>query len=145
MTMSTSLPSTVGELFSVTMPALISDMNELWEAVAAFTAVAGYRAVEMALIDTEIVSVNIGIEVIGLTAVGAVELKQITGARAGNIKVLCFDDGYITTKYDASKLKLSGGLDVTWAAGDKLTLVNRGGNPGVSDGYWEELSREVVI
>jgi len=123
-------------------------INDLWKAVQdlAWVAVTSICDVEMSAGQTELVTgVDVSdllIEVVNLTATAVENLEHITGARAGQIKVIIAGDTNVTVVHNANKIKLNGGANYAFTAGDVLCLVNIGGDPGVpTNGYWKELFR----
>jgi hypothetical protein len=88
---------------------------------------------------------TVGMEVIALTSSGATDITHITGADAGAIKILTFDDDYFTIKHDSGtpKIILQGGVDATFSSGDVLLLLNRGGSQPSTNGYWREIWRSL--
>ncbi len=84
-----------------------------------------------------------GIEVLALTASGAATVTNITGANAGAIKILAFDDSNFTVAHDSGtpKIILQGGVDATFSSGDILILMNRSGSQPGTTGYWREIWR----
>jgi hypothetical protein len=98
----------------------------------------------MAVGDTELVSSDTPFEVIVLTADGAVDLTNITGARKGIINVIIADDNNVCVKHNVDKIILKGAAYLDMEAGDVLILVNRDGDPDTAtDGYWREVLRNL--
>jgi hypothetical protein len=119
-------------------------INELWTAVVAANATETTHVMglgEFALeIGTDLADVIL--EVISLTAAGAVNLIQITGGSGGMVKIIRAGDGNVTIKHNASYINLIDGIDLTLTAGDTISLINTGGDPATSvNGVWIEWTR----
>jgi hypothetical protein len=92
-----------------------------------------------------LVTTNVALEMIAITAAGAVSIEQLSGASAGAMKILLFDDANTTMLHDAAtpKIILQGGVDATFGAHDILMLINRGGSQPGTNGYWREIWRSL--
>lgn len=86
---------------------------------------------------------NVVLELVNLTAGAAEDLQNITGARAGNVKIIRFGDNNITVKHNDSKIKLPGSTDYSPNANDVLVLVNVGGDGAGVDGIWAQVTRQI--
>ena len=131
------------------------EINSLWSAVAALgwstgLVVATIRATEMASGQTDLVNgtdvTDLPFEIIRLTGAVAVDLENITGARAGQLKLFKIEDDNVTMKHDATKIDLHGDQDLACASGDVVWLCNIGGDPDTAvDGTWFELMRHLAV
>jgi hypothetical protein len=141
MTLSTVLPTTMQGLLTA-LTAMITDVNALWAYHALSSLLVGYRAETMAAGATELASVDTPLEVIHVTPAAAVSLAQITGGRAGMIKILIPTNALLTV-VESATMYLDGDVDYTLASQDLLVLLNIGGDPDTAtDGYWREIIRK---
>ena len=94
------------------------------------------------------------LESIIVTAIGAVDIANITGGTAGQIKVIIPGDNNFTLSDNSvaivggvirlNQIPASGEIDMV--SGDVIGLVNIGGDAGVtSDGYWKEIYRTLYV
>lgn len=131
------------------------EINALWSAVSAMgwttgLLVASIRETEMEAGQVNLVTgtgvTDIPFEIIRLTGAAAVDLENITGARAGQVKLFKLEDGNVTMKYDATKIDMHGDQDLACASGDVVWLCNIGGDPDAgTDGTWFELMRHLAV
>lgn len=141
MTLSTVLPTTMQGLLTA-LTAMITDVNALWAYTALSALLVGYRTETMAAGETEIASVDTPLEVIHITPAVAVDLAQITGGRAGMIKILIPKNANLTVSNSAT-MYLDGAVDYVMATNDLLVLLNIDGDPDTAtDGYWREIIRK---
>lgn len=124
---------------------VVINANTALIADQAWALIAAQITVEMTAGQTTLIVGNhvndLTLESVLLTAAAAVDFAHITGARAGQVKVLIFGDANVTVKTDAAKFKLNSSTDLTVQAGDILALMNVGGDGAGTDGYWVELFR----
>ncbi len=125
-------------------------INLLWSAVGACGAIGTIRELTLSLGQALLVNdtdlTDAPLETVLITANGAGNsITQITGCTQGQIKIfIAQDDDLLTWVYDAGKLSLnSGGTNLLCQTYDVLALVNVGGNPGTSNGWWLELFRNL--
>ena len=141
MTLSTVLPTTMQGLLTA-LTTMITDVNALWAYHALSSLLVGYRAEAMIAGQTTLASVDTPLEVIHITPAVAVDLAQITGGRAGMIKILIPKNANLTVSESAT-MYLDGDVDYVMATNDLLVLLNIDGDPDTAtDGYWREITRK---
>lgn len=94
---------------------------------------------------------NIDMEIVLISGLGAVTLQNITGGRAGQIKIFVFQNSNISL-LDGAKSDGKFYLNQlpalsTFSAiqDDALSLVNIGGDGSSNNGYWKEFDRQLSV
>jgi hypothetical protein len=136
-----------------------SSINGVWyevcRSVGNVTWASAYTAVNMSVGQTTLDMTDqlkdVGVETVGLTADGAVNLTYITDGHAGMVKhLVALDDNVTLIQNSASAangtfhLAAPAGADLAMQTNDAVTLINIGGD-GATDGYWMEMSRRLTI
>jgi len=136
-----------------------SSINGVWyevcRSVGNVTWASAYTAVNMSVGQTTLDMTDqlkdVGVETVGLTADGAVNLTYITDGHAGMVKhLVALDDNVTLIQNSASAangtfhLAAPAGADLAMQTNDAVTLINIGGD-GAVDGYWLEMSRRLTI
>ena len=73
-------------------------------------------------------------------------LVNLTGAYSGQFVILRLDEGeagLLTVVHNALIIDLQEDLNFIMHAGDVLILLNKGGVPGISNGVWYEIHRQL--
>ena len=94
------------------------------------------------------------VESIIVTAIGAVDIANITAGTAGQIKIIIPGDNNFTLSDNSvaivggvirlNQIPAAGELDMV--SGDVIGLINIGGDGGItSDGYWKEIYRTLYV
>ena len=94
---------------------------------------------------------NIDMEIVLISGLGASTLQKITGGRAGQIKILVFQDNDISLldgvksdgKFYLNQLPALSTFSA--AQDDAISLVNVGGNGSTISGYWKEFNRQLSV
>lgn len=76
---------------------------------------------------------DVQLNVIKITAAGAVDLQDIQNETEGQLKLFFFGDNNVTVKHNTSYIRLNGAIDYTAAQYETLLLVS-------VDGVWNEVS-----
>ena len=125
-------------------------INALWISMGAAGSIGTTRELSLSLGQSLLVNgtdlTDAPMETILITANGAGNaITQLTGCTQGQIKIfIAQDDNLLTWVFDSSKLNLnSEGADLLCKTYDILALVNIGGNPGATNGWWLELFRNL--
>jgi len=93
-----------------------------------------------------------GLEVVRVTGSGVANIATILGGTDGQIKILIFQDSNIDLVDSITKAggtfylnHLPAGSDFSPDQDDLIALVNIGGVPGTTEGYWMELFRTLTV
>lgn len=127
-------------------------------AINAFSVGSGFAKTDLTVAPgTTSLSVGVDLEDAGVESIiveggGASVLETILGATDGQVKILVFTDSLVDLLDGNDKADgkfylnhLPAATNFEPEADDVIALMNVGGDPGVDNGWWEELFRKISV
>jgi len=123
-----------------------TEINSLWTAVGSLSALPVFSELVAAagIIEVGTHCEDVFLETIRISAAAPLNVTMISNGREGMIKILLANGNNITLIHSADFV-LAGADDVNINDGDSIWLINIDGDPGVDNGTWREINRNLVV